>query len=191
MRRLLIGVSAPVAMAVLASLSLASATAAEPAPPPVANIVSCSGTGFVSQAVQALACTTDAVSGAVKPNPDLSVVKLQAKPERDSPPVAVAAGWSSNGPLDVSGNPFCVTLKADPHGGPSGYAVIEVVLSWDGAQQPTATFPASHGSVAYSVDNVPPDAQNFFWEALGVTGASHGDARLKVQFVGVSFATVP
>lgn len=187
MRKLLIGL---LAMSLLASLSLASATAAPPPPPPVANIVACGGTGLVSEAVQAVACTTDAEAGATTWNHDYTEVKLQAKPKHDSPPEAAAGGWSSNGPLDVSGNEFCVTLKADPPGGHSDYAVIEVALSWDGEQQPTVTFPATHGNVSYCVGNVPVTAQNFFWEALGVTGAAEGDAKVKLKFVDVSFATV-
>ena len=190
MRKRLIAVGA-LAAAVLASTTLASAVAAEPPPPPLANILACSGVGLVSQTVQAAECSTDAATGTADWSPDLAEAKLQAKAKPDSPPAAAAAGWSANAPLAVSGNQFCVTVKASPHGGPSTYAVLELVLSWDGVQQPTVAFPVSRGDVAYCVGNIPPAAQNFFWEVLAVTGASHGDAKVKVQFAGVSFATVP
>ena len=195
MRELVIGVVAALAVAVfatqsLATQSLAGASAAGPTAPPVADIVACTGVDLLSPAIQAVECSTDAVAGAVRWNPDRSV-KLQAKPERDSPPVAAAAGWSSNGPFPVSGNEFCVMFKADPHVGPAGYAVIDLVLSWNGEQQPTVTLPLSHGTASYCVEDVPLDAENFFWEALAVTGASHGDAKVKVQFAGISFAAVP
>jgi xanthosine utilization system XapX-like protein len=186
-RKLLIAVVAALAGGVVAA-QFPAVSAAEPSPPPVATVVACSGVELVSETVQSVECSTDAVAGAISWNPDHPVVKLKAKPEHDSPPVAAAAGWSSNGPIPVSGNEFCVALKADPHPGPAGYAVVDLVLSWDGLQQPTVTLPLERGNASYCVENVPQDAQNFFWEALAVTGASQGDAKVKVQFAGVSFA---
>lgn len=190
MRKRLIAVGA-LAAAVLASTALASAVAAELPPPPLANIVTCSGVGLISQTVQAVECNTDATTGTADWSPDLLGAKLQAKAKPDSPPAAAVAGWSANAPLAVSGNQFCVTVKASPHGGPSTYAVLELVLSWDGVQQPTLAFPVSHETVSYCAGDIPPAAENFFWEVLAVTGASHGDAKVKVQFGGVSFAAVP
>ena len=190
-RKLLIAVVAALAGAALAAQSHAAESAAKPTAPPVANIVTCNGVELVSPTIQAVACTTDAVAGANSWEHDYSEVKLQAKPEHDSPPVAAAAGWSSNGPIPVDGNQFCVTLKADPHGGHNGYAVVELALSWDGVQQPTVTFALSHGYLGFCADNIPRSAENFFWEALAVTGASRGDAKVKLQFGGISFAEVP
>jgi len=187
-RKLLVAVVAALAGAVLAVQFPAVSGAESTAPPPVATVVACSGLELVSETVQSVECSTDAVAGAITWNRDHPVVKLKAKPERDSPPVAAAAGWSSNGPIPVGGSEFCVALKGDPHPGPSGYAVVDLVLSWDGEQQPTVTLPLERGTVSYCAENVPQDAENFYWEALAVTGASQGDARVKVQFAGVSFA---
>ena len=189
MRTRLIVVVGALAWAVLASIALASANAAGPTPTPVANIMACSGVGLVSQTVQAVECSTDADPGTSDWSSDYLRVKLQAKAKHDSPPVATVAGWSSNGPLAVDGNQFCVELKADPHSGPGGYAVLVLALSWDGVSQPIITVPLSRGTVSYC-GAVPAAAENFWWTALGVTGTSEGDAKLKLQFVGVSFATV-
>ena len=86
MRKLLVTVVAALAGAVVLAVQFPAVSAAEPTPPPVANVAACSGVGLVSETIQAVECSTDAVSGAISWNPDHPVVKLKAKPAHDSPP---------------------------------------------------------------------------------------------------------